>query len=36
MNDILKKAIKKQALASVLSHQKELKIVILNVCFSLD
>ena len=30
------KAVKKQALASVLSHQKELQIVILNACFSLD
>ena len=30
------KAVKKQALARVLSHQKELQIVILNACFSLD
>ena len=30
------KAVKKQALARVLSHQKELQIVILNACFLLD
>lgn len=30
------KAVKKQALASVLRHQKELQLVILNACFSLD
>ena len=30
------KAVKKQALAGVLSHQKELQLVILNVCSSLD
>ena len=30
------KAVKKQALARVLSYQKELQLVILNACFSLD
>lgn len=30
------KAVQKQALAKVLSHQKELRLVILNTCFSLD
>ena len=30
------KPVKKQALASVLHHQKELQLVILNACFSLD
>ena len=30
------KAVKKQALASVLRHQKDLELVILNACFSLD
>ena len=30
------KPVKKQALATVLSHQKELQLVILNACFSLD
>ena len=30
------KAVKKQALASLLSHQRELQLVILNACFSLD
>ena len=30
------KAVKKQALASLLGHQKELQLVILNACFSLN
>ncbi|KAL8827649.1 MAG: hypothetical protein Q9191_003062 [Dirinaria sp. TL-2023a] len=30
------KPVKKQALANVLRHQKELQLVILNTCFSLD
>ena len=30
------KAVEKQALARVLSHQKELQLVMLNACFSLD
>ncbi|KAL9039219.1 MAG: hypothetical protein Q9214_004967, partial [Letrouitia sp. 1 TL-2023] len=30
------KPVKKQALANVLRHQKELQLVILNACFSLD
>ena len=30
------KAVKKEALSAVLRHQKELQLVILNACFSLD
>lgn len=30
------KAVEKQALANVLRHQKELQLIILNACFSLN